>query len=86
MLLQAMAKFVGSYANLSGGTEPFALMALTGPLVIELVLLRGGGGREGLAEETQLPGFREMLGLKCRGLRRTSRATFGSFLHVKLRF
>ena len=29
---KAMAKFVGSYANLSGGTEPFALMALTGPL------------------------------------------------------
>lgn len=29
-----MAKFVGSYAHLSGGTEPFAFMALTGfPLV-----------------------------------------------------
>ncbi|CAJ1402727.1 unnamed protein product [Effrenium voratum] len=34
ILEKAMAKFVGSYANLSGGTEPFALMALTGfPLV-----------------------------------------------------
>eukprot|EP00439_Symbiodinium_sp_Y106_P011743 s6526_g1.t2 len=30
ILEKAMAKFVGSYANLSGGTEPFALMALTG--------------------------------------------------------
>ncbi|CAK9114758.1 Calpain-1 catalytic subunit (Calcium-activated neutral proteinase 1) (CANP 1) (Calpain mu-type) (Calpain-1 large subunit) (Micromolar-calpain) (muCANP) [Durusdinium trenchii] len=34
ILEKAMAKFVGSYAHLSGGTEPFAFMALTGfPLV-----------------------------------------------------
>lgn len=34
VLEKAMAKFVGSYAHLSGGTEPFAFMALTGfPLV-----------------------------------------------------
>uniref|UniRef100_A0A7S0ZYF5 Calpain catalytic domain-containing protein n=1 Tax=Noctiluca scintillans TaxID=2966 RepID=A0A7S0ZYF5_NOCSC len=38
LLEKAMAKFVGTYAFIAGGTEPFALIALTGyPLIYEWI-------------------------------------------------